>query len=115
MTICQLFFLFHTTEYEDRGPPSSSYVCSSPEKDETDSMHDATFNPPRQDWPESRHRRMESKRKQMMEASLAEAGRQPASFQPAHRPQRLLEFATFATGPQSPLLRTPQIDWEWAR
>ena len=103
---------------------------SSSEKDETDSMHDTALGLPVQDWPEPRHRKMESRRKQMLlaaQAKAVEAETQQASAQPTRRPRplepvgssgadkRLLDFATIATGPQSPLMTTKRIDWEPAR
>ena len=99
-------------------------------------MHDTTCGLAQvQNWPQNRHRKMESKRKEMMEqqqklaarVERVEAEQQVASVQPTSCPglpepvgsseaeKRLMEFAKIATGPQSPLLTNKRIDWEEAR
>ncbi|KAK7102226.1 HMG box-containing protein 1-like [Littorina saxatilis] len=111
-------------------PPVNSRVESTPVStkertwlDETDSMRDPTPGPPSQDWPEPRHRKMESKRKQLERqaelSKVAGQGQQTARLPPQLEPvgsgeaERLLQFATIATGPQSPLLNK-NMDWDRA-
>ncbi|XP_076447418.1 uncharacterized protein LOC143284543 isoform X2 [Babylonia areolata] len=132
----------------DRGgpplaPPPPPPPPPAPAKnDETDSMCDSVPGGlESRNWPEPRHRKMESRRKKMEQAArrAEEVEQGKISISPPSVPAPvgwpsslplernttgvsgeatgpLLEFAKIATGPQSPLLQSvPTLDWEQAR